>query len=258
MAEDPSTLEAWKKQVARTSQGWWRCIAKYWKTIAHRKGRERPEEGRAPADASGPVLRLQLDTGHFPLSLRRRTGRRYSPRTRSSTTRSTSGSSAVPFAVSMASGAWALWVQGLMTARNVVLIPMLGYVYGGHAQPSAHGVLLWGVRQDGVLPCTGRRTRAQARRARRGTSRHLTNDRNAIVEAVLAVAAIVSGGPRPRAGSLVPVPVPRGVRRLHAQVDEPLQVLPAASREVDSTEGDGRERSRVARARWTWRRESRP
>ena len=33
MSEDPSTLEAWKKQVARTSQGWWRCIAKYWKSI---------------------------------------------------------------------------------------------------------------------------------------------------------------------------------------------------------------------------------
>ncbi len=33
MSEDPSTLEAWKKQVARTSQGWWRCIAKYWRSI---------------------------------------------------------------------------------------------------------------------------------------------------------------------------------------------------------------------------------
>ena len=38
---------------------------------------------------------------------------------------------AVPIAVSMASGAWALRVQGLMTARNMVLIPALGYASGG-------------------------------------------------------------------------------------------------------------------------------
>ncbi|MGI0081475.1 MAG: glycosyltransferase family 2 protein, partial [Nitrososphaerales archaeon] len=33
MSEDPPTLEAWKKQAARTSQGWTRCVSKYWNYI---------------------------------------------------------------------------------------------------------------------------------------------------------------------------------------------------------------------------------
>jgi cellulose synthase/poly-beta-1,6-N-acetylglucosamine synthase-like glycosyltransferase len=33
MSEDPPTLETWKKQAARTSQGWSRCISKYWHDI---------------------------------------------------------------------------------------------------------------------------------------------------------------------------------------------------------------------------------
>jgi len=94
----------------------------------------------------------------------------------------------------MASGAWALWLQGLMTARNVVLIPMLGYVTGAMLSLSSIAFFY------GVFDRTGffqyRTPHAGDEKTSRKTYfRHLTNDRNAIVEAVLAVAAIVIAVP---------------------------------------------------------------
>ena len=68
MSEDPSTLEAWKKQVARTSQGWWRCIANYSEGDHNRWGVRQEEAGPHP-HADGSVLEPQLDHSHVPLHL---------------------------------------------------------------------------------------------------------------------------------------------------------------------------------------------
>ena len=101
---------------------------------------------------------------------------------------------AVPFVVSMASGAWALWVQGLMTARNVVLIPMLGYVTGAMLSLSTLGFFYGVFDRTGFFqyrtPHSGYETAGK-----RTYLRHMTNDKNAIVEGVLAVAAIVIAVP---------------------------------------------------------------
>jgi cellulose synthase/poly-beta-1,6-N-acetylglucosamine synthase-like glycosyltransferase len=189
MGEDPSTLEAWKKQVARTSQGWWRCIAKYWKEIL-----------------SSPNVSLRKRAGLFLMLLGPLSGFSWIIVTFLSALSVILGVSqasnsifnnpiyigivAFPFAISMASGAWALRVQGLMTARNILMIPMLGYVTG--AMLSLGSVAFF----YGIFDRTGfftyRTPHGGAEEAtKRSYFKQLTNDKNAIVEGVLAVTAII-------------------------------------------------------------------
>jgi len=96
---------------------------------------------------------------------------------------------AVPFAISLASGAWALWVQGLMTARNVILIPFLGYATGAMLSLGSVAFFYGVFDRKGFFsyrtPHSG-----SGEVTKRSYFRHLTNDRNAIIEGVLALAAI--------------------------------------------------------------------
>lgn len=193
MSEDPATLEAWKKQVARTAQGWWRCIAKYAGTII-----------------TAPEVSLRKKAGLLLMLLGPFSGFSWILVTFLSAIAVITGAVqpaysifnnplyiaivAVPFAVSMASGAWALWVQGLMTARNLILIPMLGYVTG--AMLSLGSIAFF----YGVFDRTGfflyRTPHSGSGETRTKTYfRHLTNDRNAIVEGVLAVGALAMAVP---------------------------------------------------------------
>ena len=98
---------------------------------------------------------------------------------------------AVPFAISMASGAWALWVQGLMTARNVVLIPMLGYVTGAMLGLASIAFFYGVFDRTGFFMYRTPQSGSGETSRRRRTSSSLTNDRNAIVEGSIALAAIV-------------------------------------------------------------------
>ena len=242
MSEDPSTLEAWKKQVARTSQGWWRCIAKYWKTIATAKDVSVQKKVGLLLMLLGPFSGFSWIMVTFLSAFAVVTGV-IQPANSMFNNPVYIGVVAVPFAVSMASGAWALWVQGLMTARNVILIPMLGYVTGAMLSLSSLGFFYGVFDRTGFFqyrtPHSGSGSGEQEdvlqaldERQERDRGGGPGGGRNRL------------GGPRLPAGSLVPVPVPRGVRHLHAQVDEPLQVLPATPAEGQLSEGDRRERSR--------------
>jgi len=97
---------------------------------------------------------------------------------------------AVPIALSLASGAWALRVQGLMTAKNLVLIPALGYASGSMLTLGSMG-FFYGVfdRMGFFLYRTPKSGSGEATKTRYFHA--LTNDRNAIVEGVLAVLGIV-------------------------------------------------------------------
>jgi len=96
----------------------------------------------------------------------------------------------VPIALSLASGAWALRVQGLMTAKNLVLIPALGYASGSMLTLGSMG-FFYGVfdRMGFFLYRTPKSGSGEATKTRYFHA--LTNDRNAIVEGVLAVLGIV-------------------------------------------------------------------
>ncbi len=189
MAEDPSTLEVWKKQVARTSQGWWRCIAKYGRTIlTSREVSIRKKLGlilmlMAPFTSLAWLVVTFLSAFAVILNIVPPAYSLFSSPVYVVAT-------AVPIALSLASGAWALRVQGLMTGRNLVLIPALGYASGSMLTLGSMGFFY------GVFDRTGffhyRTPKAGAGESHGTRYFHaLTNDKNAVVEGVLAVAGIV-------------------------------------------------------------------
>ena len=193
MSEDPSTLEAWKKQVARTSQGWWRCVAKYFRTIVFAPGVSFRKKAGLLLMLLGPLSGFSWILVTFLSAIALITGA-VAPANSIFNNPLYIGVIAVPFAVSMASGVWALWLQGQLTARNLLLIPMLGYVtvamlslgsiaffYGVFDRP---GFFHYRTPKSGSGETT-----------RKTYFRHLTNDRNAVVEGVLGVAAWVLAVP---------------------------------------------------------------
>jgi len=189
MAEDPSTLEVWKKQVARTSQGWWRCIAKYGRTIlTARDVSVRKKFGlvlmlMAPFTSLTWIIVTFLSAFAVIFNL-------VPPAHSVFSSPIYVVATAVPIALSLASGAWALRVQGLMTAKNLVLIPALGYASGSMLTLGSMG-FFYGVfdRMGFFLYRTPKSGSGEATKTRYFHA--LTNDRNAIVEGVLAVLGIV-------------------------------------------------------------------
>jgi len=188
MSEDPSTLEAWKKQVARTSQGWWRCIAKYWRSIIVAPDVSMKTKAGLLLMLLGPFSGFSWITVTFLSAFAVITGAVQPPNSIFNNWIYI-GIVAVPFVISLASGAWALWVQGMMTARNVILIPFLGYATG--AMLSLGSVaFFYGVfdRKGFFSYRTPHGGSGEA--TKKSYFRHLTNDRNAIIEGVLALAAL--------------------------------------------------------------------
>jgi len=192
MAEDPSTLEVWKKQVARTSQGWWRCIARHGRTIlTARDVSVRKKLGlvlmlMAPFTSLTWILVTFLSALAVVFNVVPPAHSIFSNPVYVVVT-------AVPIALSMASGAWALKVQGLMTARNLILIPALGYASGSMLTLGSMGFFY------GVFDRIGffhyRTPKAGSGEATKTRYFHaLTNDRNAVVEGLLAVSGIVLSG----------------------------------------------------------------
>jgi cellulose synthase/poly-beta-1,6-N-acetylglucosamine synthase-like glycosyltransferase len=189
MGEDPSTLEAWKKQVARTSQGWWRCIAKYWKTILTARNVGIRKRLGLVLMLMAPFTSLSWIVVTF-LSALAVVFNIISPANSIFSSPIYIAAVSVPVALSLASGAWALWVKGLMTLRNVILIPALGYASGCMLTLGSMG-FFYGVfdRMGFFLYRTPKSGSGEF--TKRRYFHALTNDRNAIVEGVLAISGIV-------------------------------------------------------------------
>jgi cellulose synthase/poly-beta-1,6-N-acetylglucosamine synthase-like glycosyltransferase len=189
MSEDPSTLEAWKKQVARTSQGWWRCIAKYWRSIIVAPNISTKTKAGLLLMLLGPFSGFSWIMVTFLSALAVIAGV-VQPANSIFNNPVYIGMVAVPFAISLASGAWALWVQGLMTVRNVILIPFLGYATGAMLSLGSIAFFYGIFDRPGFFsyrtPHGG-----SGETTRKTYFQYLTNDRNAIVEGVLALLAII-------------------------------------------------------------------
>ncbi len=190
MSEDPSTLEAWKKQVARTSQGWWRCIANYWKAILSAPGLSlRKKAGlllmlMAPFSSLSWIIVTFLSTFTVVFNLIPSSYSIFSSPIYIAVV-------TVPFAISMASGAWALRVQGLMTARNVALIPLLGYASGGMLVLGSIGFFYGVFDRMGFFVYRTPKSGSEKEMTRTTYFQHLSNDRNSIVEFILGSAGII-------------------------------------------------------------------
>ena len=190
MSEDPSTLEAWKKQVGRTSQGWWRCIANYWRAIVTAPGLPaRKKAGlllmlMAPFSSLSWIIVTFLSTFTVVFNL-------IPPVYSIFSNPFYVAIVAVPFAISLASGAWALKVQGLMTARNVVLIPMLGYASGGMLVLGSIGFFYGVFDRMGFFLYRTPKSGSEKEMTKTSYFQHLSNDRNSIVELLLGGAGIL-------------------------------------------------------------------
>ena len=190
MSEDPSTLEAWKKQVGRTSQGWWRCIAHYWATIVAAKGVSMKKKAGLLLMLMSPFSSLSWIVVTF-LSTIAVVFNLIPPATSIFNSPVYVGIVAVPFAVSLASGAWALKVQGLMTWRNVALIPMLGYATGGMLVLGSIGFFYGVFDRMGFFLYRTPKSGSAKEMTKTSYFQHLRNDRNSIVEIVLGASGIV-------------------------------------------------------------------
>jgi cellulose synthase/poly-beta-1,6-N-acetylglucosamine synthase-like glycosyltransferase len=190
MSEDPSTLEAWKKQVARTSQGWWRCIANYWRAIIAAPGiSARKKMGlilmlMAPFSSLSWIIVTFLSTFTVVFNLIPSTYSIFSSPIYVAIV-------TIPFVISLASGAWALKVQGLMTARNVILIPMLGYASGGMLVLGSIGFFYGVFDRMGFFLYRTPKSGSVKEMTKTSYFKHLRNDRNSVVEVVLGVAGII-------------------------------------------------------------------
>jgi len=190
MSEDPSTLEAWKKQVARTSQGWWRCIANYWRAIIAAPGvSTRKKLGlilmlMAPFSSLSWIIVTFLSTFTVVFNL-------IPPAFSIFSSPIYIAIVTIPFAISMASGAWALRVQGLMTAKNLMLIPLLGYASGGMLVLGSIGFFYGVFDRKGFFVYRTPKSGSVKEMTKTTYFQHLSNDRTAIVEAILGVAGIV-------------------------------------------------------------------
>jgi cellulose synthase/poly-beta-1,6-N-acetylglucosamine synthase-like glycosyltransferase len=192
MSEDPSTLEAWKKQVARTSQGWWRCIAKYWKPIIIARDISfRRKLGlflmlAATFSSLNWILITFLSAFAIIFSV-------ISPANSIFNNPIFIAALAIPYAITLLSAAWALKVQNIMTVRNLMLIPALVYAEISVVTLSSFGFFY------GVFDRTGffnYRT-PKSGSGEDGTRSHyfqgLANDRNGIIEGALSITGIVLG-----------------------------------------------------------------
>ena len=190
MSEDPSTLEAWKKQVGRTSQGWWRCIANYWRAILTAPGLPaRKKAGlllmlMSPFSSLSWIIVTFLSTFTVLFNL-------IPPAFSIFNNPVYVAAVAIPFAISLASGAWALKVQGLMTARNVALIPMLGYASGGMLVLGSIGFFYGVFDRMGFFLYRTPKSGEAKEMTKTSYFQHLSNDRNSIVELVLGAAGIL-------------------------------------------------------------------
>ena len=189
MSEDPSTLEAWKKQVARTSQGWWRCIAKYWKRIMSARGVSLPKKLGLVLMLMSPFTSLSWIIVTF-LSALAVVLKFVAPVDSIFNSPIYVTIVAVPFAISLLSGMWALKVQGLLNRSSAALIPMLGYASGCMLTLGSIGFFYGVFDRLGFFLYRTPKSGSEKEMTKTKYFRNLANDRNSIVEGVLAIAGL--------------------------------------------------------------------
>jgi cellulose synthase/poly-beta-1,6-N-acetylglucosamine synthase-like glycosyltransferase len=194
LSEDPSTLEAWKKQVARTSQGWWRCVAKYWKKILRARDVSlRKRLGLilmllSPFSSLSWIIVTFLSAFAILLNV-------VAPANSIFSNPLFFALIAAPIFISMFSGFWALQTQGLLNRQNASLIPMLGYATGCMMTLGSIGFFYGVFDRLGFFLYRTPKSGAEKDVTRTKYFRNLANDRNSIVEGVLATGGLMLAVP---------------------------------------------------------------
>lgn len=187
--EDPQTLEVWKKQAARVAQGWAKCVSVHWNTILHTPYLSRWRRIALLLMLLGPFSSLSWVVVTFLSAFSLIFGL-------SSPANSVFSNPfyivlvSLPIVSYFASAAYSLYIQRIMTTRNLLLLPLLSYT--GYCMLTASSI--------GFLNGIRGRTGFFFRTPKAGPSgeveeteyyQNLRVDRTAIAEGILATLALI-------------------------------------------------------------------
>ncbi len=186
--EDPSNLEVWKKQAARVAQGWTKCARSNWRKII---GSRKLSPWRRVAlllFLLGPFSALSWIVVTFVSALGLVLG--------FSAPANSIFSSPVyviivtlPLVSFFLSGAYALYVQKIMTAKNLLLLPLISYTTSCMATAICIGFLQGIIGRPGIFFRTPK-SGVESSETSKQYFYDVRHDRVAIAEAVLAILAI--------------------------------------------------------------------
>jgi len=189
--EDPSSLEVWKKQAARVAQGWTKCARSNWRKII---GSRKLSPWRRVAlllFLLGPFSALSWIVVTFVSALGLVLG--------FSAPANSVFSSPVyviivtlPLVFFFLSGAYALYVQKIMTAKNLLLLPLISYTTSCMTTAICIG-FLQGIRGRPGFFFRTPKSGFESSEGSRQYFRDVQHDRIAVAEAVLAILAIGIG-----------------------------------------------------------------
>ncbi len=187
--EDVQTLETWKRQAARVSQGWAKCVSTHWRRILGTPHLSRWRKLALLLFLLTPFSSLSWIVVSFSAALAVLLG--VNPASRSIFSMYWYVILvSVPISSYFISAVYSLWVQRIATVKNLLLIPLLSYT--GYCMLTASAVgFLNGLR--GKSGFFFRTPKSGEGRSADGTEyfHALTFDNTAIIEIVLSIAALV-------------------------------------------------------------------
>ena len=189
--EDPSNLEVWKKQAARVAQGWTKCARSNWRKILGSRKLSPWRRIVLLLFLLGPFSALSWIVVTFVSAV----GLIFGFSAPANSIFSSPVYVAIvtlPLGAFFLSGAYALYVQKIMTAKNLLLLPLLSYTSLCMTTAICFG-FLQGIRGRPGFFFRTPKSGIESNERSRQYFRDIRHDRIAIAEAVLAILAIAIG-----------------------------------------------------------------
>lgn len=156
MSEDPSTLETWKKQNARVQQGWSKLEVKMLRPTITSINTSWRDKFLLLLIFMSPFSNLSWIITNFLSAIALIFGWS-APATSIFNSYIYITLISIPLAVFYISGVYALWVQGILSMKNAVMIPLLSYTTACMVTRSAIGFLEGVMGRKGVFFRTPKR-----------------------------------------------------------------------------------------------------
>lgn len=191
LCEDPQSLEVWKKQATRVAQGWAKCAQSNWWSILRCRSLSIWRRFGLLMTLLAPFSALSWIIVTFISALALLFGLA-APSNSIFSNPFYAIVVTVPVLSFFISGAYALWIQKIMTTSKLLLLPLISYTSSGLMASISIGFLRGIGGAHGSFfrtPKTGPEADLQTKQY----FKDIRLDRNAIAEGALAVTAIVLG-----------------------------------------------------------------
>jgi cellulose synthase/poly-beta-1,6-N-acetylglucosamine synthase-like glycosyltransferase len=189
LGEDPQSLEVWKKQATRVAQGWAKCARSNWWSILKCKNLSAWRRFGLLMTLLGPFSALSWIVVTFVSAVALILGLA-APENSIFSNPVYVILVTLPVVAFFVSGAYALWVQRIMTTSRLLLLPLISYTSSGLMTAISIGFLRGLSGTHGSFFRTPK-TGPDANQGTRQYFKDIRLDKNAIIEGALAVAAVV-------------------------------------------------------------------